>query len=79
MNINRYLQKMAVPPPPPFADGRWQGAGQPREGHSPGPLLMEQTFTYLDHCRIVQDLGETASWARVILGLFSSDNFSYLK
>lgn len=48
-------------------------------GHSPGPLLMEQTFTYLDHCRIVQDLGETASWARVILGLFSSDNFSYLK
>ena len=48
-------------------------------GHSPGPLLMEQTFTYLDHCRIVQDLGETASWARVVLGLFSSDNFSYLK
>ena len=48
-------------------------------GQSPGPLLMEQTFTYLDHCRIVQDLGETSSWARLILGLFSSDNFSYLK
>ena len=48
-------------------------------GQSPRPLLMEQTFTYLDHCRIVQDLGETSSWARLILGLFSSDNFSYLK
>ena len=46
---------------------------------SPGPTLMEQTFTYLDHCRIVQDLGETESWARVCLGLFSSDSFSYLE
>ncbi len=48
-------------------------------GRPPGPELMEQTFTYLDHCRIVQDLGETGSWARVCLGLFSSDSFSYLE
>ena len=48
-------------------------------GRPPGPKLMEQTFTYLDHCRIVQDLGETESWARVCLGLFSSDSFSYLE
>jgi hypothetical protein len=48
-------------------------------GRPPGPELMEQTFTYLDHCRIVQDLGETESWARVCLGLFSSDSFSYLE
>ena len=40
---------------------------------------MEQSFTYLDHCRIVQDLGETESWARLCLGLFSSDSFSYLE
>ncbi len=48
-------------------------------GRPPGPELMEQTFTYLDHCRIVQNLGETGSWARVCLGLFSSDSFSYLE
>ena len=48
-------------------------------GRSPGPTLMEQTFTYLDHCRIVQDLGETESWTRVCLGLFCSDSFSYLE
>ena len=28
---------------------------------------------------LVQDLGETESWARVCLGLFSSDSFSYLE
>ena len=48
-------------------------------GRPPGPKLMEQSFTYLDHCRIVQDLGETESWARLCLGLFSSDSFSYLE
>jgi hypothetical protein len=48
-------------------------------GRLPAPNLMEQTFTYLDHCRIVQDLGETESWTRVCLGLFSSDRFSHLE
>ena len=48
-------------------------------GRLPAPNLMVQTFTYLDHCRIVQDLGETESWTRVCLGLFSSDRFSHLE
>ena len=48
-------------------------------GRPPGPQLMEESFTYLDHCRVVQDLGETESWARLCLGLFSSDSFSYLE
>jgi hypothetical protein len=48
-------------------------------GRPPGPRVMEDTFAYLDHCRIVQDLGETESWARVCLGLFSSDSFSYIE
>ena len=48
-------------------------------GRLPAPNLMERTFTYLDHCRIVQDLGETESWTRVCLALFSSDSFSHLE
>ena len=48
-------------------------------GHPPGPELMEKSFTYLDHCRIVQDLSESDAWARFCLGLFSSDSFSYLE
>lgn len=48
-------------------------------GRPPGPELMEQTFTYLDHCRVVQDLGETESWARVCLGLFSTDSFQSIE
>jgi hypothetical protein len=48
-------------------------------GRPPGPNMMERTFTYLDHCRIVQDLGETESWSRVCLGLFSTDSFSHIE
>ena len=48
-------------------------------GRPPGPVLIERSFTYLDHCRIVQDLGETESWARVCLGLFSSDSFQFIE
>ncbi|NNM27896.1 MAG: DUF1549 domain-containing protein [Akkermansiaceae bacterium] len=48
-------------------------------GRPPGPGVMEDTFTYLDHCRVVQGLGETESWSRVCLGIFSSDAYLYIE
>ena len=48
-------------------------------GRPPGPEVTERTFTYLDQCRVVQDLNETESWSRVCLALFSSDSFSYIE
>lgn len=48
-------------------------------GRYPAPQVMESTFTYLDHCRVVQGLSEVESWSRVCLGLFSSDSFSHLE